>query len=778
MVRISGIVSVIKSLSKLHEQKAVKFLPDALPISFGSEVSGSVKETLKLQDGAKFFDYPEILQQEVRHLSESLPKNMNSFLQNLVLHNNNSEFVAKLVRNPESFKKYILVKNALNKIFASVPNQNKELILENMAMMRLFNSNSFKVLTRSKGLKEIQKGNLSFEYIANITPNTKIDEDYFYNLFDKIEKATNARLLNIKGLDNNLAAKLIKASDEKICKNPQVLVDILTEFEKSGNIELTNKILSKFETSMNESSDVIMDILKKSKDNPKLVSKLLDMENLYPGNLKYMLETVTSKTGECKISESALDYFINFQRQNKDICPPYMLSSVNRFLDVTNGDEKLMKEIIEKYLDAKPKNVDLDTIFWTVSGNNIEYLKYNMKNGKFNEELMEKLSISTESESFKDPKNWKIIDRIYDETYLPYKKVFAGSKVDSEVNAPKTIACLQIHEPEMYKKLEDLGILELIKSKRIPPRILNGYYAGRDFTPEIYADLKMLKNNESLVKRFDNFDKILTKTTSGDVVSVNGKLYVNNDGKLERWNMTEEKFNDLFPLVDRYTTSQGLDDCYLISALDGIYRNPKSRGLYYKMFEQKGNDIYVTIPAYKDYKGTVKFPDGQIKTINLNAEGAKHIQMLEQAYSRTALRISKDAPIGKDPLTTDDLFYLQRRISSGYIDNVMREFLLFNNKLQRKKLSRKICPYILSNDSDLEAIKRNFAKYGTDPKMIFNIGWLKPGSQNGHALSVRAYNPETKKLVIVNPNCTAVEYETTVDELGKNLYSVYTTILK
>ena len=81
-----------------------------------------------------------------------------------------------------------------------------------------------------------------------------------------------------------------------------------------------------------------------------------------------------------------------------------------------------------------------------------------------------------------------------------------------------------------------------------------------------------------------------------------------------------------------------MGDCYFISVLKSLYQNPKTRGAYYKMFEQKGNDICVTIPAYKGYKGEIRFKDGKIDFSAGSARAAKHVLMLERTYARTALR--------------------------------------------------------------------------------------------------------------------------------------------
>lgn len=777
MVRIPGIVSTIKSLSKLPEVRVANVLPEHLPISFGSGVEATTKEMLTLSKGAKFFDYPEAVQLNVKRFSERLTKSENTFLQNLVVHNENYDLLANLMENPTAFKTYIRTKAALNQNFRRLAHSKKEVILENLALMKIFNKDSYLALIRSKGFSEIEKGKLSFDYITDITPNTKIDDDYFYNLFDSIEKATDARLSKIKGLDKDLAVKLIKAADEKICKDPNELEKILKTLDDAENPELINKILNNYESQLLPYDvDSIMLVINKSKENPGLLSKLLDMEIDCPRLLPFMLDSLNGKNCKLVLSDEMLDYYINFQKTHSDILTPWGISDINDFLIRTNGDTKLLDDLFDV---AKDKHLYLNRLVSSVNENNIEYLKHNMRLGNLDEEIIEKLSWMYNSEMFKDPKNWSFIDKVYDETYKPFKELYRESNNSYESAAAKILSSMRLESPEFYKKIEDLGILELMKSRKISPRILYGYRKGFDFTPEVYSDLQKLKNNESIIKKFDNFDKILVKTEPGDVVSVNGKLYINNDGKLELWNMTEEKFNELFPLIDRYTTIQGSNDCYLISVLDSLHRNPRTRGKYYKMFEQQGDDIYVTIPAYKDYNGRIKFPNGEINLSYGSADAAKHMQMLEQTYARTALRNEPITPIGKDPLTTDDIDYLVKRNKAGNPEDVLREILLFNNNIQKKRsMWHKIYLHFADNPQRLEKVKKIFEQYGTNPDIFFNLGLYSPGKSYGHAVYSRAYNPETKKLSVIDPEYCSYQAELAVDEMNPQLNRVWATVLK
>ncbi len=779
-------------------------------ISFGSSVSSkstipttsasTIVKSANLAEGAKFHSYPKETQDAVNKLYEQLMNSEKgkitaSYLKGLMTHNPEHTLISEMVKDPKKLVYYSRVKSYLNQDFKNILTNraSKELILSNLALMCTFNQRSYINVARAVGMDEIFRGKLSLDYLANLRPMDKVDGDYFYKLFDGIEKATHTRLSNIQGLDVEAVENLIKVADSKICNDPQELETIIKIFENSSNPEFASKILRKFDFKPERYEDLVTNprleqafdldmknfkkVIELADSDPKLMSKIMQMQNLTPGNTIYIFEALSSKSRV--MTDQMLDELIKFQVQNPNTCNAAYISAAERFLQVSNNDETLLKTIMQKSLAKGANPQMLDSVLCCTSENNLAYLRQNLDSLN-DESVLIKLDMMQDSEIFRDPKNWAFADKVYEETYLPFKKLYPDNENTSfsQSIAGPLIADRRINYPDAYKKLEELGILDLIKQKKISPRIALGYRNGYDFTPEVYQDLKMLKNGESIIKKFDNFENILAKTSAGDVVSVKGKMYINNDGQIEPWNMTEEKFNELFPLVDRYTTLQGAEDCYLISAIDSLARNPRSRGMYYKMFEQKGDDIFVTIPAYKDFNGTVKFPNGEVKICAGAADAAKSVQMIEQAYARVALRRESFVPIGKDPLTTDDLSYLTGRLKSGYSSDVMRDITAFDNRVQPNEYSEKVLSTRVSNKNVFAKVQDTFDKYSTDSKFIHNIGLYSDGASFGHALEVRAYNPETKTLQIIDPKFSALQQERTMDEIKDELYYVWTTVLK
>lgn len=781
MVNIAKILNISNSFKNVTNV--------AIPLKPGLSSSGNVinfvekasrnKVPVKFSKNALLYSYPENVQKELSQFCQKYSDNFDdgslSFLKNLLEVNPHYKYVNKLVNNPKDFAQYMLAKNDLNRNFIpGVKGRIPEKIRQNLAIMKVYNPENYQVFVNSKGFKEILKNKLDVVYLKDITPSTKVDDKFFYDLFDNLEKNTNLRLNKIKGLDATLVQKYIKAFDEDISKDFMFLDKLLREIEQTKTPEFLNKVLKTFEYELGSSGKQINEVINLVEKHPKLASKILEMKDIHSCDAVFILKYLTDTSN--KISGEMLDYIIKYQQKNPKLFRPYMIGGIDRFLRVTNKDENLLKSVLS--LAEEKKNVNLSDLIYSITPNNLAYLKENIKQGNLSEEFLVKMQIMQNKEKFKDMQNWSIADKIYQETYLPFKNLSITGKHVSSSDIAILLSEMRGTNPEQYKKLEDLGILNLIKDKKINPRIVLGLRAYKDFVPEVYEDLKMLQNGESIIKKFDNFDKILTKTKAGDVVSVKGKLYINNNGKLERWNMTEEKFNDLFPLVDRFTTRQGSDDCYLISVMDSLYKNPKSRGGYYKMFEQKGNDIYVTIPAYKDFQGEIKFPNGEVNLTSLNADGAKHIQMVEQTYARTALRNESITPIGKNSLTTEDLDYLVDRNRAGQVGNVMREVLLFNDNIQKHNPKMKINTYTTAKRLSAEVVNNFFEKNNTAPNVICNIGVLNYRRDAGHAMQLKYYNPESKTFQIIDPNFCGLQETFSLDEISSSLYKVWLTNLK
>lgn len=679
---------------------------------------------------------------------------IDTWINGLLRYGDDEKKIVTILINQKALNRYIKIKSHINKNFAKVtPSNDRFSVSTNLTLMAMFNKNSFKALAKSKGMREIEAGRLNVSYLKNIKSTDKIDENFFYNLFDNIEKQTNKRLAS-SGLDVDAVNKYLKLADEQVCRDPKFADNFISELEKIKDPELANKIMRKWgvDSRISENyNDDLRKVISFAQSKPEIIEKLTQLKISSPGSVS-RLSTKMADEKIWNVSDDLFSTYVKFEKANPKQCYPMTIDGINKFLGVKNVDENLVKSIFaSQNLTKEIGPTRFDEIFCRANEKNLDILKSCIEKGKFTE----KDWVAYILKGNHDVTDETIL-KLYKETYKPLKTVLKDTNYGNYI--PEDMVEFRLSNPEKYQKLVDSKILDLAKEKKISPRILENY--REDYMPEIYSDVQKLLNGESLIKKFDSTKDILQKTTAGDVVSIKGKMYINNNGKLEPWEMTEEKFNDLFPLVDRFSTRQGYQDCYFITVLNSLYQNPRTRGEYYKLFKQKGEDIFVTIPAYKDYFGTVKFPKGNIETSLNNADAAKNVQMLERAYARTALRTIDSTPICKNPLTTNDLNYLQNRIVSGHPMNVFKELSPFGLPNYQKLIRNK------------ESIVSALENYGQNPRYLIIRDFVVKGRNAGHATSIKSYDPKSKILTITDPEKAGVQEKKSLEDFLSDVWDI------
>ena len=732
----------------------------------------------KLAPNAKYHGYSGEIKELISNLRNRIlqfsrqknnPKifeNNESFISVLVTHCDDEKIIGTIFENMKNYNTFVKSAGKLNSILKNVLCRNlyeKNKITINLTLMSLFNKKSFKALIGSAGFDEILTKRLNFSYLKDIKPLDNIDDNFFYKLFENIENSTNERLVK-SGIDIEAANKFIKLADEEICKNPKVLEDYITRLEKAKNPELINEFLNKFELTEDNftfTKDKFLNILDMCERSPEVIKKALKIQNVSPFTINSAINLLDKE--DSKITDEVFKYYLSLTKNHPQCCTPSTLIDINSFLSKEGTDEKLLKEIFEKTI--KTKNYDAFTrIAFFTNKKNIGYLKKCLNNETLDVESLFKLKIMGINSDYENQ-----LDVICEKLFRPLLKVFkkhspSSKECDFIVG---DIVKMKFENPEAFKKLEDSKILDLVLQERINPRILTQCSRTGELTPEILSDVYKLLNGESLIKKFDSVRDIIKNTSPGDVASVKGKLYINNNGKPENWNMSEEKFNELFPLVDRFSTLQGREDCYLISVLNSLYYNPKTRGCYYKMFEQKGNDIFVTIPAYKNYGGAIKFSDGEIQLHLYSADAAKNVQMLERAFAKTSFRDACHMKIAnsEDPLTSDNLDYLQRRIFGGNPKDVLAELL------SDLIVDGRCVVQTIKDKTKIQSFLENF---GQNPRYMINETFLT-GRNSGHAVSIKGYEPESKTVTVIDPSCSGIEEKVPLNSLLKDIYSIIVT---
>jgi len=143
-----------------------------------------------------------------------------------------------------------------------------------------------------------------------------------------------------------------------------------------------------------------------------------------------------------------------------------------------------------------------------------------------------------------------------------------------------------------------------------------------------------------------------------------------------------------------------------------------------------------------------------------NADAAKNVQMLERAYARTALRTIDSTPICKNPLTTNDLNYLQNRIVSGHPMNVFKELSPFGLPNYQKLIRNK------------ESIVSALENYGQNPRYLIIRDFVVKGRNAGHATSIKSYDPKSKILTITDPEKAGVQEKKSLEDFLSDVWDI------
>ena len=220
---------------------------------------------------------------------------------------------------------------------------------------------------------------------------------------------------------------------------------------------------------------------------------------------------------------------------------------------------------------------------------------------------------------------------------------------------------IKTSDPAKYQKIANSGIFELIKEGKVDASALNQLNKNSDLSADVYNDLALVKSGKSIVPEFPEGTDLKTafeQTSTGDAVEVGNKMYINDGNTLVEWNMTKEKYLELFPPVQRFTTTQSLtiSNCHLIQTLGLAMHNPNARAQFLQSFELNGNDVVVTVKSLEDYNGSKTFTNGEIQLASQNKHltGCKGLQMYEQTYSEKALREKELDPVADPDIASID----------------------------------------------------------------------------------------------------------------------------
>lgn len=341
----------------------------------------------------------------------------------------------------------------------------------------------------------------------------------------------------------------------------------------------------------------------------------------------------------------------------------------------------------------------------------------------------------------------------------------------------KNLLVSKYTNPQKYNKL--MKIVHLVQQDKLPLYITKNLSSFGEINPLVMSDVKKVLNGKSIIAHFSKeipANVILKTTKLADVISVNKTLFVNEGEKLTPLKMDEENYLKLFPPVTRFAFHQGnIGNCRFISgSINNSMINPKKRINLYKMFEQQGNDILVTLPAFPD--NPVLFKNGNIKLPknNANLEGAPALQMIEQATAKGKLESEYQEIAGKpieeimESLNGGKNYYpISGR--DGYcvfLPQIKDEFSKTQNfavaplEETLERFSDKTKYSLSANTKKVtEGIETNLDE-------DFNV-------YSSHSYSVCDINPEEKTVTISNPWNTGEWVKMSYDKFKKNFASLY-----
>lgn len=343
--------------------------------------------------------------------------------------------------------------------------------------------------------------------------------------------------------------------------------------------------------------------------------------------------------------------------------------------------------------------------------------------------------------------------------------------------------------PQRYEQMTESGMFDLMKKGELSEDVFRNIDDNLYFTENFLSDINRVYRGKPLVRelpegtRLENLRHLIDE---GEAGFLNGKLYAIQDGKAVEIQLSKEKFEELFPLMERFKTAQGeVGDCWLVSSIENFMSNPTQRVELYKLFRQDGDDILI---KYPNGKNELRFINGEpFDDGGRLCSGAKGIRMLEQsfifhrakAYTKHAAETDVIARLEENPKLIwklhnglqaefSDAVYGHDRLDwAGWKEFFKDEFVntlryqLTTTRRQRRtseELRRwveKDKPYLVAYSCDMPG------------DMKFREGIVNPDYDlfAPHAYSLQDYNAEQQLAILNNPHHTEVLIEAPLEVL-------------
>ncbi len=335
------------------------------------------------------------------------------------------------------------------------------------------------------------------------------------------------------------------------------------------------------------------------------------------------------------------------------------------------------------------------------------------------------------------------------------------------------------------KKALDLGLTQHVDSETSQNIISqmnakgSNYSTDDAFIGQVVSDrlidaLEMENKGKTLIKRLAQntpTEQISKQVQNGGVCSINGQLYVNDNGIAKQLRITPKQFEQLFPPMKLATMQQsgGTYICAATAQINGMLETPSGRAHLFSMLEASGDDIIVHLN-----NASVKFPGGKPIQLGKFMEHAPDgIQMIEQAFMTTNMKKASSVEITDiREFSTDRLAEQVKDIRNMRSPQDAANGLGFkgekvwyqthNQKIDLKKRQQ----YAVEKDNvreQLEKIMNDFVP-GQD---VMIAHW------NHHQRTVVNYDPQTQIVTYRDPMSPGVDMQCTFNQFMNKGHSSY-----
>ncbi len=744
-----------------------------------------------------FRNLEDELQQKVIKFSINLNENDKKQFDYLLKTIDDKNIIERVIDKPELLPEINKNAERLEKLFQKQKCANQILkneIIHELAIMKTLTPSEFQRLKVTQGFKNIVSGHSSLSLLKGVRYNS--GDEFFNHIYGNIEqlieKSTVYKELNPLMQDiykkvvmydpSNAQAyiHLINNAKDKtlICKSLRIANSAVKRF-KGNTVTLLKDGYHVDPKELAKSRKQIFDFIECSAKNPE------DMKFAFQFDGQVSNILALAKNPDKKLIPIDM---LSILASNKNKFSTSHVNSIIKYLK-SGEDPKLIDDMIKITL-SEPKSTFLQMaqILDNTSHNNVNFIKNRIAAGNLSDLSVWAYFTKDLKQFSYEPNQAKILKDL--------EKLIDLGHQDLSWRNRRTIKSLlevKANFPEKYTYLDQSGIFDYIKTTGEQISVLDHFNENAKLSEELLADLKLWKEGKSIVPTFSSATPLQTafaKTKTGDVVEIGDKLYINDGNELYPWNMTKDKYLELFPPVKRFMTSQrALKDCYFVSSLNSIMRNPQARAQLYKSFEQSGNDIKFTINAYKDFDGVTTFKDSLIKLDNSNKHisGCKGLQMAEQAYAKKALRMEIYDITGA--VSAENNQKLMSRIQNGYTNDAMHELLgLTYNGTFIKEVPQdlhKSAVRVYGGDMH-KSLTETLNRFGNDSNYMLGFGTRPKSSAeaesvilkdyslvSSHAYSIVGYNPDKNIVTISNPHNSGLNFDIPVDTLAKYINNIY-----